>query len=76
VRRYLPARYKALADVGAGLGLRQGEMFGLAAEDIDWLRRVVHVRRQVRILGAAITFAPPKGGKERDVPLARAWRCG
>jgi integrase len=31
---------------------------------------VVHVRRQVRILGTRMTFAPPKGGKERDVPLA------
>ena len=69
VRQYLPARYRALADVGAGLGLRQGETFGLAAEDIDWLHRVVHVRRQVRITGSTLTFAPPKGGKERDIPL-------
>jgi integrase len=30
---------------------------------------VVHVRRQVRILGTSMTFAPPKGGKERDIPL-------
>lgn len=70
VREALPARYAALVDLGAGLGLRQGEAFGLAAEDIDWLRRVVHVRRQVRIVGSTMTFAPPKGGKERDVPLA------
>ena len=55
--------------VGAGLGLRQGEIFGLAATDIDWLRRVVHVRRQVKIVGAWQVFAPPKRGKERDVPL-------
>lgn len=44
-------------------------MFGLAVEDIDFLRRVVHVRRQVRIVRARLVFAPPKGGKERDVPL-------
>jgi integrase len=69
VRQYLPARYKALADVGAGLGLRQGEAFGLAVDDVDWMRRVVHVRRQVRIVGTTMTFAPPKGGRERDVPL-------
>ncbi len=69
VREALPERYRALADLGAGLGLRQGEAFGLAAEDIDWLRRVVHVRRQVRIVGTVMTFSPPKGGKERDVPL-------
>lgn len=35
-----------------------------------FLRRVVHVRRQVRLLrGRHLVFAPPKGGKERDVPL-------
>ena len=30
-----------------GLGLRQGEGFGLAPDDIRWLRGTVHVRRQV-----------------------------
>jgi hypothetical protein len=30
---------------------------------------VVHVRCQVRITGSTMTYAPPKGGKERDVPL-------
>ena len=69
VRQYLPARHRALADLGAGLGLRQGEAFGLAVDDVDFLHRVVHVRRQVRILGTRMTFAPPKGGKERDIPL-------
>jgi integrase len=69
VREAMPARYRALADVGAGLGLRQGEAFGLAAEDIDWLHRIVHVRRQVRIVGSTLCFAPPKGGRERDIPL-------
>ena len=58
VREALPERYRALADLGAGLGLRQGEAFGLAAEDIDWLRRVVHVRRQVRIVGTVIKSNP------------------
>jgi integrase len=44
-------------------------VFGLAVDDIDFLHRVVHVRRQVRIVNARLVFAPPKGGKERDVPL-------
>lgn len=69
VREALPGRYRALADAGAGLGLRQGEAFGLAVDDVDFLHRMVHVRRHVRILGNRMTFAPPKGGKERDVPL-------
>jgi integrase len=70
VRASLPAHYAATVDCGAGLGLRQGEAFGLAVEDIDFLRRAVHVRRQVRLLrGSILVFGPPKGSKERDVPL-------
>lgn len=65
----LPGRFQAMADCGAGLGLRQGEVLGLAAGDIDFLRRAVHVRRQVKIVSGRRCFGPPKGGKERDVPL-------
>src|SRR5215216_3885981 len=65
----LPDRYRALMAVAAGLGLRQGECFGLAVDDVDFLRGVVHVRRQVRIVGSRLSFAPPKTGKTRDVPL-------
>lgn len=69
VREDLPGRYQSLVDVGFGLGLRQGEALGLSVDDIDWLRFEVHIRRQVKIIGARLLFAPPKGGKERDVPL-------
>ena len=58
-----------MVDCGSGLGMRQGEVFGLAVDDIDFLRRVVHVRRQVKIVGGRLAFGPPKGGRERDVPL-------
>ncbi|MFE1438559.1 tyrosine-type recombinase/integrase [Streptomyces sp. NPDC058739] len=70
VRAELPERYRALVDPAAGCGLRQGEVFGLAVEDVDFLGGVVHVVRQVKLLrGNRPVFAPPKGGKERDVPL-------
>jgi integrase len=72
----LPERYQVIVTVGAGLGLRQGETFGLSPDDIDWLRGVVHVRRQVKLVGTTKVFAPPKYGKEREVPLpesVRAW---
>jgi integrase len=69
VRAALPGRYQAMVDVGAGLGLRQGEMLGLEVGDVDFLRGVVHVRRQVKIVGGKLHFALPKRGKERDVPL-------
>jgi integrase len=69
VRAGLPDRYRVLADLGGGLGLRQGECFGLAVDDVDFLRGVVHVRRQVKLLGDKPHFALPKGGRQRDVPL-------
>jgi integrase len=69
VRAALPDRYRVLADLGAGLGLRQGEMFGLAVDDVDFLRGIVYVRRQVKLLGDKPHFALPKGGRQRDVPL-------
>ncbi|MEU7483555.1 site-specific integrase [Streptomyces sp. NPDC042319] len=69
VRAELPDRYRALVDLAAGCGLRQGEAFGLAVEDVDFLAGVVHVVRQVKLLRNRPVFAPPKGGKERDVPL-------
>lgn len=69
MRDALPPRYRALVTLAAGCGLRQGEAFGLAVEDIDFLRLVVHVRRQVKLIGSQLVFAPPKYRKERDVPL-------
>lgn len=70
VRAALPRRYAATVDVGSWLGLRQGEAFGLGVDDIDWMRRIVHVRYQIKHVGARMVFAPPKGGKERDVPMS------
>ena len=65
----LPDRYQILVVLAAGCGLRQGEAFGLGVDDVDFLRGVIHVRRQVKLVHARQVFAPPKGGKERDVPL-------
>jgi integrase len=36
VREGLPERYRVLVEIGAGLGLRQGEALGLSMEDIDF----------------------------------------
>ncbi|MFJ9135358.1 tyrosine-type recombinase/integrase [Streptomyces sp. NPDC102256] len=70
VRLELPDQYQALVNVAAGCGLRQGEVFGLAVEDVDFLGGVMHVVRQVKLLRLhRPVFAPPKGGKEREVPL-------
>lgn len=64
-----PERYGATAVVCAGCGLRQGETFGLAVDAVDFLRHIVHVRQQVKLIAGKPIFAPPKGGKIREVPL-------
>ncbi|MFF2216453.1 tyrosine-type recombinase/integrase [Streptomyces antibioticus] len=71
VRARLQERYRFAVDLGIGLGLRQGEAFGLAEEDFDFKAGVVHVRRQLRwdIKGRPY-FSLPKGRKTRDVPLS------
>lgn len=70
LREALPECWRAMADAGASCGLRQGEIFGLAPDDIDFLRRVVHVNRQVKVIGSGQFFALPKRGKTRTVPLS------
>lgn len=47
----LPERYQLVAWLGAGLGLRQGEIFALSPDDIDFETGEVHVRRQVKLFG-------------------------
>lgn len=72
MRHALPSRYRLTVSVAEGLGMRQGEIFGFATEDIDHDAHMVRVRRQVKIVGGRLIFAPPKRKKERDVPLAGA----
>lgn len=60
----------AVLAAGAALGLRQGEILGLAVADIDFLRRVVHVRRQLQWPHGVAVLKLPKGDKARDVPLS------
>ncbi|MBA2555974.1 MAG: hypothetical protein H0V12_01280, partial [Chloroflexi bacterium] len=44
-------------------------MLGLAVDAVDFLRRTVHVRQQIKLVGGELVFSPPKGGREREVPL-------
>lgn len=71
VRAAMRDRYRIVVDLGVGAGLRQGEVFGLAVEDIDEDAGVLHIRRQIKKVGGKLVFAPPKGGKSRVVPLPR-----
>jgi integrase len=56
-----PEHMRAAVLVAAGTGLRQGELFGLAVDRIDFLRRVVRVDQQLWTPknGPAV-LAPPK----------------
>ena len=58
-----------MVDAGTVLGLRQSEIFGLAVDEIDFLRRRVHVRQQVKLVGGRPHFALPKNEVQRYVPL-------
>jgi integrase len=70
VTEALPERFRIAAALAAGLGLRQGEVFGLSPDDVDFLRGAVDVRRQVRLYrGNQQAFWLPKGNKTRTVPL-------
>lgn len=67
----LPDRYRALALVAAGTGMRQGEVFGLTADRVAFLERKITVDRQiVGISGQAPVFGPPKTkASNRVIPL-------
>ena len=68
----LSARYRIAATLGAGLGLRQGEIFGLAINDVDFLRGRVEVRRQVKLYSdGRQSFAASQGPSESDGSAAR-----
>ena len=69
VRQALPDRYAVMLSMTTGLGLRQGEVFGLAVDDVNFLGGVVRVQRQVAIVGSRLVFALPKNRKVREVPL-------
>jgi integrase len=70
IRKALPDQWRVVLELGVGLGLRQGEIFGLSPDDVDFLRGTVEVRRQVKILGGnKLLFGLPKGNKTRTVPL-------
>lgn len=57
----LPERYRAVAYLAAGEGWRAGEIFGLELDGVDFLRREIHVRRQLKVLARTPPFlAPPK----------------
>ena len=59
--------------MAAGSGLRQGELFGLTVDRVDFLRREIRIDRQLIMGGKSRnTFAAPKTKKSvRTIPVAQ-----
>jgi integrase len=75
IRSHLPERYRATVDLGRGLGLRQGEIFGFSPDDIDWKTKTIHIQRQIACDRGRMVLAPPKcsdvyGIRDRWIPAA------
>ncbi|WP_055478094.1 tyrosine-type recombinase/integrase [Sphaerimonospora mesophila] len=64
-----PDLFRLVPIVAASCGLRQGELFGLALQDVDFDEQVIRVRRQIKKLGTDHVYALPKNDRERVVPL-------
>lgn len=71
VQAKMPPRYRVAVDLGAGCGMRQGEILALGIDEVDDERGTMHIVRQLKIVGNRLVFALPKGRKTRDVPLSR-----
>ncbi|MGV8874268.1 MAG: tyrosine-type recombinase/integrase [Rhodococcus sp. (in: high G+C Gram-positive bacteria)] len=61
--------FTAFVALAAFAGLRLGEAAALQVHDIDFLRREIHVQRQVqRANGGTVDIRAPKYGSERTIP--------
>jgi integrase len=65
-----PDLLRALPELAASCGMREGELFGIAFEDFDFDEKIVRVRRQVKRLANLYVFALPKNDRERTIPLS------
>jgi integrase len=70
-RELMPLELQALVTFTAGTGMRQGEVFGLTVDRVDFLRREVRVDRQLLTRpGRRTEFGPPKTpASVRTIPL-------
>ncbi|MEC3978623.1 tyrosine-type recombinase/integrase [Amycolatopsis sp. H20-H5] len=67
----LPVRFTPLIPLGAGLGLRQGEIFAFSLDNVDREAMVYHCDRQMVTVGGVRKFKLPKGHKTRVIPLGQ-----
>ncbi|WP_458246809.1 hypothetical protein [Streptomyces sp. MAI_2237] len=72
VRAALEPRFRATVNPGAGCGLRQGEIFDLSVDELNYEGGWLTLGHQLKRIRGKYVFALPKGGKVRDVPLPKA----
>lgn len=60
---HLPVKIALLA------GLRLGEVFGLAWEDLDFENNIIHIKRQYQVSRNGDYVCNPKYDSKRDVPM-------
>lgn len=66
----MPAHLRAIVITAAGTGMRQGEIFGLTVDRVDFLRRTITVDRQLNGQAGSQEFGPPKTtSSNRVIPL-------
>ncbi|MEV6273420.1 tyrosine-type recombinase/integrase [Kribbella sp. NPDC051936] len=65
-----PQEYQLVPITGSAAGLRQGEIFGLSSDDLDFGEKVIRVRRQIKRLRRQYVYARPKNDTERVVPMS------
>src|SRR5205823_5689419 len=58
-------RLSALYAVALDTGARQGELFGLQWQDIDFDNACLHVRRSLRDIKGVLSLGPPKTVQSR-----------
>lgn len=60
-----------MVDLGAGCGMRRGEIQGIAVDALDFDSDTLHLVQQLKLSRSKPVFALPKGGKARDGPFPK-----
>lgn len=62
VAHAVPGHYRALVLTAGWVGLRWGELAGLALDHVDLLRHTITIDRQLTEVAGRLSFGPPKTG--------------
>ena len=78
VRVVLPERYQATVDLGAGCGMRQGEILGIDVEGLDFEADTVHVVQQLKLSRSKACSLRRRAGSCGTCRCRGPWpmRCG